>query len=216
VVTAEALLALGVVVTIAFAVIGLARGWRREAWTLGALVVVWLLALVANGAVVSLVNGAGRLLGFVLAGGLAARDSDAIWRDLAARPLVDPARPELLIAALFAVAVVASYIAPAARVGREPRFGDRFVGLAMGCVNGYLVACALLKYGVPTALGTGARVAADLFGRFAALALVVAIAVLAVYAWLNLRHARPSTSRRASPQRAPARASSRRRRPRQS
>ncbi len=205
----EAVLVLGLVVTVAFAAIGLARGWRREAWTLGALVAVWLLALAAGGAVVGLVNGAGRSLGFVLAGGLTARNPDAIWRELTARPLVDPARPELLIAALFAIAVVASYVVPTSKTRPAAGFGDRFVGLAMGCVNGYLIACAVLKYGVPTTLGPGSRVAVEMFGRFALLALGVAVVVLAGYAWLSLRHARPAVSRKRS---APPRASQRKRR----
>jgi hypothetical protein len=207
-----ALLVLGLAVTIAFSAIGLIRGWRREAWTLAALAAVWLLALGAGSLVVGLVNGAGRSLGFVLSGGLAALDPESVWRGLSARPLVDPAQPEMLVAALFAVAVVASYAVPGRRGQAPSGFGDRFVGLAMGCVNGYLVACALLKYGVPTALGADARIAADQFGKFALLALGVAGTMLAVYAWLHLRPGQAAVARKRA---ATPRPGPRRRRPRQ-
>ncbi len=196
-----AILALGLIVTVAFSAIGLARGWRREAWTLGALAVVWMLALGAGPLLVGLVNGAGRSLGFVLSGGLTTSNPEPIWRSLALRPLVDPARPELLVAALFAIAVVASYAVPGRRGQVTAGFGDRFVGLAMGCVNGYLVACALLKYGVPTAFGADARVAADQFGKFALLALGLATTMLAVYAWMHMRpsHVRGARKRATAP-----------------
>ncbi len=208
-----ALLVLGLAVTIAFSAIGLARGWRREAWTLGAIAVVWLLALAAGPVLVGLVNAAGRSLGFVLSGGLAASDPAPIWRGLAARPLVDPARPELLMAALFSAAVVASYAVPGSRGQTPSSFGDRFVGLAMGCVNGYLVACALLKYGTPAALGTDAPIAAEQFGQFALLALVVAVTLLGVYAWVHLRPGQAASARRRATVPRPAQ---RRRRPKQS
>jgi hypothetical protein len=207
-----ALLLLGLTVTIALSAIGLIRGWRREAWTLGAMVAVWILALAAGPLLVALVNAAGRSIGFVLSGGLASQNTASIWQGLSSRPLVDPARPELLFAALFSAAIVASYAVPGRRMQSPATFGDRFAGLAMGCVNGYLVACALLKYGVPTALGTEARIAADEFGRFALLALAAAATMLVVYAWTQLRSNRKATARRRP---VASKTTSRARRPRQ-
>ena len=201
----------GVLVTASFAAIGLARGWRREVWSLAALVVAWVLALTTADFLVRAVNGAGRAIGFALAGGLGASSPAAIWPRVAQRPLIDPERPELLIAAIFALALVVSFGVPGPAGRASGAFADRFLGLAVGCLDGYLIACALLKYGAPATLGPEAAFAADHFARFALFALAGAALILLGFGWWELRArrlARP-TQRGKPPTRAPRRASRR-------
>jgi hypothetical protein len=187
------------VLVVVFGVLGYTRGWRREVFTLGGLLVGWALVVFAGRPLIWFVDRCWLVLGFATGGGFDTTDANGLLRDLRAHPLIDPANPYMLYAATFVVVLGGAYFLSTRVAGSGGILSD-LLGALIGLLNGYLVACALLVYVAPAFVGRELASTTALVGRYStpALALgagVVAMALIVVLRGRGAGSGRPTRAR---------------------
>lgn len=183
-------------VVLGFGGLGFARGLRREVGALASLVVGWALILALGPLLVTAVNRVYLIAAYTARGGFDADNPATVLRSLQSHPLVDPASPATLYTILFAVALLAAYgLGSRLLPGADSRL-SRLLGLAVGLMNGYLVAYALLRYAAPAPLGTTLGGTTELVGQYAVPVLVAGAAIVFATSFAHIRgRNRPAPAR---------------------
>lgn len=148
-----------------FGLIGLLRGVAREVATAIGIIIAYLILKWGESPLTVWVNRLYRMGIFAARGGLVAEDPTSIWAEVRELPLLIETDTERLVFRLvaFAVLVLLSYIAGNKIFRRRPKtFGpliiypgppifSRLLGIAVGLMNGYLVANFAIPHAFPEA-----------------------------------------------------------------
>ena len=132
-----------------FAILGFRRGWGREGITAAGIALGWLVATGVGTALLDALNDLVVMAVFTLRGGFEAPNAEQILEDLRLAPLIDPAQPQVFLAALFVVVVAASYLLANRLIPEPIDVLPRGAGALLGGFNGCLLAYVLLGYFPP-------------------------------------------------------------------
>ena len=154
------------VAVVAFGVLGFFRGWRREIWPLGGLVIGWTVCLLAGRSLVDVVNRAYLMLAFTLGGGFDSRvDATVLLDQLRGRPLVSPSQPDLLLLCALGLIAVAAYALGSRYASGPESFSAQVYAVPLGLANGYLIVYGLLRFAGPTILGASVNATTRTVGQ---------------------------------------------------
>jgi hypothetical protein len=172
----------------AVGVVGFLRGWRREVWVLGGLVLGWGLILLAGGWLVSAVNQAYLVATFTLVGGFDSKvDATVLLDQLRAHPLLGPGEPSLFFALVLALIVVIAYRLSYRNAPAPASFPAQVFGVPLGLANGYLLVYALVRYVGPTLFGQSIDSIARALGQLVVPMLIVGASIVALLVLQSFR-----------------------------
>lgn len=139
----------GIAGVLIFAGIGFQRGWLQEVATLGGLLAGWATTLIAGPAVLGLANRLGLMIRFSLAGGFDSTEPAGILRELRETPLIDPAKPGVLLCFLFVALAAASYYAASRWIDGAATTTSRILGVLVAIGNGVVLVYPVLGFLAP-------------------------------------------------------------------
>ena len=189
------------IAVIAFGVLGFFRGWRREAWLLGGLVLGWSLVLLAGRSLLDAVNRGHLMTNFALEGGFdPGTDASVLLVRLRDHPLISPSSPDLLLLCVLALIAVGSYLLGNRMASGPESVTAQALGVPIGLANGYLIVYALLRFAGPALLGDSVAPTARTVGQAVIPMLLLGAAAVCLLILQRLRLL-PSSARAGQPAR---------------
>ncbi len=168
----------GVAVAV-FGVLGFFRGWRREIWLLGGLVLGWSLVLLAGQSLADAVNRAYLMVAFALKGGFDSRVDPTILLDrLRSQPLVSLSHPDMLLLGVLALFGIVGYVLPNRLASGPESLTAQLYSIPLGLANGYLIVYGLLRFAGPAVLGASVNATVRTVGQAIIPTLLVGAAVV--------------------------------------
>ncbi|MCL5264197.1 MAG: CvpA family protein [Chloroflexi bacterium] len=182
----------------AFGVMGLARGWARDAAALAGVFVSWMVVAKLGGTILEFVNRVARAILFLTQGGIETDDPAQMAVRLSKVQLADLAHPDVPLALLFGLFILIVYLLSSRLIDRRTTWPGKAGGALLGALNGYLVSYAMLQAPSPrtnilTTLTFPVKDIALFLGQYLAAALIIAVGIVIVFALFNgIRTARRS------------------------
>jgi hypothetical protein len=179
-----------VLAIVAFAILGVLRGWLREIAALGGLLLAWLAVLAAGGALVAGMNHLWLMVSFTLAGGFDSTSPGTVLDSLRRAPLVDPRHPDVVLGVAFIGLAAVAFVAASRYAPPATAISARALGLLVGIANGYLLSYLCLRFLAPAArvglsLPINPGPAVDALGHYLPTLLLLGVGVAIVIALLS-------------------------------